>query len=825
MIQRTLTGDPLLNPVGRFTGSLAAWRDPSYLAPLGHATGPDEPAGLLSGLATPAPPEPAPPGPAEPAPGTANAWSATTGPEPAGPLAAPATQPAPVTVSRLITAPPAPVMLRLPTIETPAPPLAGPSGGPPASPPPDGAPTLGADPLDSTVAGHAGPPAPAVSPDPADDLASTDPATAGLLAATGAPGPPADPVGGAGLPGVAVPDGDTVQRSAGAAGPPVTGATPRTSTPGRRLGLGEPIVPPLASAPSEPGWQPGPLPVSRLTIPPAGTTGSAIPDPATGRPAPPSTDNPIGYAHPPARPTPTGPVRPADLTGGPDRTVEPAHRDGPDLPPAPPTPTVARSTGAAPADLPRTDRSPNDLPPVDPSPVDPPGGANAGPEPSPADQDGWSADAGIRPTNGAEPVPLASVDWSTGGSPDGLDRPDAGDGPPVGSGHGPGDGGPTSPLLGDAPPVGGAPAVTTSLAATPMDTTADITVLGATPVDATAGVTVARTAAGDQSPGAAAGGQVGGPVRDPAAGPDAGLPLLARRVTDPERPRPGGTGAAVPIVVARLIGDRPPVTRLGHPADRRPATGPPVQRLTWDRPADGRGGDGGGGGGGGAADFITATDSPNQPDINGRHDVFGTASRAVANQVGVVGTPAEAGGPLAASWPAGGNRPARSGTPTTLDGLGPGAVVPDAPPPTRAPALTVARSTATPTEPAGDREGAPFSVPLAFSWVGSVGAGATADAVATGAPQPARAVQRAEPAPEPSEAPPGPVELSTGPQPEPPPASTGNAPQPSAAPAAVPGAAVEPDELLKKLFDPLLRRIKTELRLDRERHGLSGGVG
>jgi hypothetical protein len=33
------------------------------------------------------------------------------------------------------------------------------------------------------------------------------------------------------------------------------------------------------------------------------------------------------------------------------------------------------------------------------------------------------------------------------------------------------------------------------------------------------------------------------------------------------------------------------------------------------------------------------------------------------------------------------------------------------------------------------------------------------------------------------------------------------------------GAAAEPEELLKKLFDPLLRRLKTELRLDRERYG------
>ncbi len=38
---------------------------------------------------------------------------------------------------------------------------------------------------------------------------------------------------------------------------------------------------------------------------------------------------------------------------------------------------------------------------------------------------------------------------------------------------------------------------------------------------------------------------------------------------------------------------------------------------------------------------------------------------------------------------------------------------------------------------------------------------------------------------------------------------------PSAAPAAQP----ETEELVKKLFDPLLRRLKTELRLDRERRG------
>jgi hypothetical protein len=57
----------------------------------------------------------------------------------------------------------------------------------------------------------------------------------------------------------------------------------------------------------------------------------------------------------------------------------------------------------------------------------------------------------------------------------------------------------------------------------------------------------------------------------------------------------------------------------------------------------------------------------------------------------------------------------------------------------------------------------------------------------------------------------------------PPPAEPAPAAAPEAAPAPVPAQAAaaggDPEELVKKLFDPLLRRLKTELRLDRERHG------
>jgi len=42
----------------------------------------------------------------------------------------------------------------------------------------------------------------------------------------------------------------------------------------------------------------------------------------------------------------------------------------------------------------------------------------------------------------------------------------------------------------------------------------------------------------------------------------------------------------------------------------------------------------------------------------------------------------------------------------------------------------------------------------------------------------------------------------------------------SVAPPAAAAADIEPDELLKKIIDPLLRRLKAELRLDRDRQGL-----
>jgi hypothetical protein len=55
-IQRAVGDHPLVNPVQRFADSLSSWRDPSYLAPLGHRVGPAEPAGLVADLVRPAAP-------------------------------------------------------------------------------------------------------------------------------------------------------------------------------------------------------------------------------------------------------------------------------------------------------------------------------------------------------------------------------------------------------------------------------------------------------------------------------------------------------------------------------------------------------------------------------------------------------------------------------------------------------------------------------------------------------------------------------------------------------------------------------------------------
>ncbi|MGW5706340.1 hypothetical protein [Amycolatopsis japonica] len=50
-IQRVVAEHPLINPVQRFSASLTSWRSPAYLEPLGHRVGPAEPSGVIDGLA------------------------------------------------------------------------------------------------------------------------------------------------------------------------------------------------------------------------------------------------------------------------------------------------------------------------------------------------------------------------------------------------------------------------------------------------------------------------------------------------------------------------------------------------------------------------------------------------------------------------------------------------------------------------------------------------------------------------------------------------------------------------------------------------------
>ncbi|MGY6653792.1 hypothetical protein ACXIZN_16620 [Amycolatopsis sp. TRM77291] len=57
-IQRVVAEHPLINPVQRFSSSLTSWRSPAYLEPLGHRVGPAEPAGVIAGLARAAMPAP-----------------------------------------------------------------------------------------------------------------------------------------------------------------------------------------------------------------------------------------------------------------------------------------------------------------------------------------------------------------------------------------------------------------------------------------------------------------------------------------------------------------------------------------------------------------------------------------------------------------------------------------------------------------------------------------------------------------------------------------------------------------------------------------------
>ena len=57
-LQRVVAPHPLINPVSSFSSRLTSWQNPSFLAPLAHAVGPAEPSGSISDVAAPAAAEP-----------------------------------------------------------------------------------------------------------------------------------------------------------------------------------------------------------------------------------------------------------------------------------------------------------------------------------------------------------------------------------------------------------------------------------------------------------------------------------------------------------------------------------------------------------------------------------------------------------------------------------------------------------------------------------------------------------------------------------------------------------------------------------------------
>ncbi|MEV0425868.1 hypothetical protein [Micromonospora sp. NPDC050495] len=806
-IQRVTPTEPRLNLPETFTGALTAWRDPSYLAPLGHLVGAAEPSGVLHDAALPAPeprrPEPEPaarpsPDVATPLPlatpparggrlatpvqrrvgdlptpglpsaetGAGPALAGPDGPAPAGAL--PSARPValePVPVSRLVTAPPPAVELHLPTVdapvcaaEPPAEPVPGPAGpAEPADPP--AAPTLGQD------------LPPAGLPGPAGGGDVTGPAAGVTAPATAGPSTVDLPV----------------QRLPGEA-----------ARPHRRLGLGEPIVSPLPG-PTPSATGPTDIPTAQRAL--DGAAGPRHPpapvDAAMAARVPP-TDTALPLAQ--RTPADTAQRTPADTAqrtpeGTAQRTPEgtgPAAITGPADGPGDP----AGAVGSAPDLDARTDPGAAVAGPHDA------GSAAAAATSAPADQlAGLVGDTSVArlPADApAEPGPRTGPPAAgdlpvTGPAPGGSAPSGDAAGPP--SPTAPGTGVPVQTYL---PPDAGAP---TGARVAPLLST------GGGP--AGSGVDPGRAARpaapGDlgsagpdlpvvsrlEGPGAAARDAGAGPAGQPvtpgdppadgtpfpghdeaAPGPDGAEPGTAALVGGYGEPTgtPGDpTGgsepsAAAPLpVVARLVGDRPLRPLTGEVPDLSgPVAPPPVQRVSWQHESV-------------AAPVAVPAPSPDPQGLAPTHHDLPT----VAGQPGATG-PLGTGaghGPLPVQRWVG----ALPGTTANPGGGGPSATYPGG-------------GGIPPAYPGG------AGIPLAYP-------GGPADPARTDPGE--RAVQRAE---------------TVEPPPADPPAGPAAAP---AATAPLPGTAAgaEPEELLKKLYDPLLRRLKTELRLDRERHGVLGGPG
>ncbi|MEO3780723.1 hypothetical protein ABGB16_28710 [Micromonospora sp. B11E3] len=751
-IQRVTPDEPRLNLPEAFTGSLAAWRDPSYLAPLGHLVGDAEPAGVLHGAAVPvdgpATPEPAGPSAGEDpaplplavpesgarraAPGVQRQVAQTYQPTPAvpsggGPMpvsrpvaadAAQADRPVPlepVSVSRLLAAPPPAVELHLPAVDPP--PGAGGRAGDASLSGPTRTVQRGGDaglsgPTDrptDTRAVDADPPEP-VDPPEAPTLGRDAPVTVEAAGALPEPSPPSEAAG-------------TPASGAGRSAPdlPVQRVPADSPRPPRRLGLGEPIVSPLlppreASAP-----------------PPRDITGPPVQRVSPGDDAPvqrvPTGDAAPALVHRPpaeadeATPAPVGDTGQSDDGGNPGRQDDQGAGLAEDAMPA--TRDQAGLLGEV-----AVSRLAADGPITSVDPARHHGDAEAAGGPPPA--------VGDLPLAG----PTPQRDTALSGTAATPAVPGPGGTPP----------GQPPPVQTFVPPGGGA------------STEARVAPLLAPPPGPT-------QSGADGEPTALPG--RGGPAAGPGTG-DLDLPVVSRveaptaahqtpvgSAAEPARGgQPDDAPTPPPLVVARLVGDRPVRLLSGDvPASSAPAD-TSVQRVAWQRDA---------------APVPAAVPEPQRPQP----------------------------GPLAVV-------PDLPGVPATVRAAPAG----DAGP---APVQrwVGALPGSSPDRPAPAGDGLLWAYP---------GGGPEPAAAGPGRDPPGPVVQRAEPADPP---PPVAVPDAAGPPASaaPPPGAEPAAAGRPAAPGAPPGGGTEPEELLKKLYDPLLRRLKTELRLDRERHGVLGGPG
>ncbi|MGW0436456.1 hypothetical protein ACWDV4_28390 [Micromonospora sp. NPDC003197] len=788
-----MTGSPLLNPSEEFTSSLAAWSNPSFVGSLGHALGPAEPAGVLHDLAVPVPPasahsdypqspsadpplalpptRTAPPKPslqrqvsgvqAAAAPSFARPASPAPSPSPAPAphFAPPAEQlvPAePLPISRLTVAPTPPVSLTLPVVA--APPImpaldpvpdhtpgsasaevAAPSGSPSieTQPEPSGAnvpdlvsegvvPTIGVAAVE-----HAGGIQDSAADSPVESsyapspTSSVSPVVVSRSLGDSPPSAPSQPSS----PGIERsasahagdgPAAETVQRSAD-----FLADAGSATRPARRLGLGEPIVPP----------------------------------------APPMT----------AQRTPTIPSMPAGPVVGPS--------DGaPRAPAGPAMPMVQRTQAAA------SPSGPASNPPT-PTPTPEPAAPTVATPTLPTDPSGTAELLGseVIVSRLAESVGTnqAGQDLGTSNS----ESPTRGqfDELPLTDGPSP----PESIRSVDpAPSEPVTPPAVTWIDTAPTDS---VPTLGNTELaTATPSLPAAENGSAD--------GQSIQRLTEPES-PDLPLrPIGGGGRSTPSSPAEGVhsvTAAAPPLVVARLIGDRSiePLTGEGKESTSPylPAPLPPTaQRLHWDS-------------------------APGRP--------AGSSSTAGSSGTGDTG--------FTAVTPASSPAPSRLDSVTPADAVFPVGRISQ---PSPADVVPVQRWTGTgavsdlqtgPTYP-GQAVGATAAPVLAVPYLASQPTTDPATPIATPVAQ-----RLPEPAAPPDPPPTVPEEPAAAPEPEPAPAPTasGATPPPPAPGGGAPGSpgasgaagATEPEELLKKLIDPLLRRLKVELRLDRERYGVLDG--